>query len=235
TIVVDTTVTARAKRKDIIDNTKIKAGQVIVGLASFGKANFENEYNSGIGSNGLTSARHDLLNKIYIEKYPESFNPLIKNELVYTGKYKVTDRDERLPIDIGKAILSPTRSYAFIIKAILDNYQDKIAGIVHCSGGGQTKCIRFGKNVHYIKDNLFTPPPIFEIIKDSSGSKNRELYSVFNMGHRMELYTDEKTASEIINISKSFGVDAKIVGYIENSTQNRVTINLKDEKIEYAL
>lgn len=235
TLVVDTTLTTRAKRKLIIDNSKIKPGQVIVGLSSFGKANFESEYNSGIGSNGLTSARHDLLNKIYIDKYPESFNPSIDKSLVYTGKYLVTDRDPRLPIDIGKAILSPTRSYAFIIKAVLESLRDKIGGIVHCSGGGQTKCLRFGTNIHYIKDTLFDTPPLFEIIKEPSNYSNRELYQVFNMGHRMELYTDCNSADEIIKISQSFGVDAKIVGYLESSPQNKVTIKLKDETVEYTL
>lgn len=235
TLVVDTTVTARLKRNDVIDNSKIKAGQVIVGLASFGKANFEEEYNGGIGSNGLTSARHDLFNKIYKEKYPESFNPLIKNELVYAGKYLVTDIDKRLPINIGKAALSPTRTYAFIIKEILNRYRDAIGGIVHCSGGGQAKCLRFGNKVNYIKDNLFEPPPLFQIIKESSQSSDREMYTVFNMGHRMEIYTDEKTADEAIKISKSYGVDAKIIGRIEESDNNKVTLKINNQIIEYVL
>lgn len=235
TVVVDTTVTARMKRNEVIDNTKIKEGQVIVGLASFGQALFEDQYNSGIGSNGLTSARHDLLNKIYKEKYPESFNPLIEDNLVYTGKFKVTDKDNRMSINIGQAILSPTRTYAFVIKEVLSKFRDKISGIVHCSGGGQTKSIRFGNNVNYVKDNLFNPPPLFEIIKENSGSNNKEMYSVFNMGHRMELYTDENTALKIIEISKSFNIDAKVVGFIEYSPTNKVTLKLKNETIEYTL
>ncbi len=233
TLIVDTTVTARIERSKIISSEKIIPDQVIIGLSSSGKANYEIEYNSGIGSNGLTSARHDLFNKIYKEKYPESFNPNIQDNLSYCGPFKLTDKISEIPINIGKAALSPTRTYAPIIKAILEEYKTEIGSIIHCTGGGQTKCLKFGNNVHYIKNNLFDIPPIFKTIKDVSKTSYKEMYQVFNMGHRMEIYTDKKISEDIIRISKSFGVDAKIIGEISESDKNKLTINSPEGIIEY--
>lgn len=233
TLIVDTTVTARIKKSEIVSNEKIKPGLQIIGFASSGKANYEKEYNSGIGSNGLTSARHDLFNKIYKKKYPESFNPNIQDDLSYCGPYMLTDKINELPINIGKAALSPTRTYAPVIKTILEEYRSKISGMVHCTGGGQTKCLKFGKNVHYIKNNLFDIPPIFKIIKNVSKTSYKEMYQVFNMGHRLEIYIDKKFSEDIIKISKSFGVDAKIIGEIRESNKNKLTINSPEGLIEY--
>lgn len=233
TLIIDSTITTRIKKANIIANDKIIPGMVIIGLSSYGKASYEKYYNSGIGSNGLTSAKHDLLNKIYKKKYPESFNPEIPNDLLYCGPYKLTDRDLRLPIDIGKALLSPTRTYAPIIKEIINNFKDHIGGIVHCTGGGQTKCLKFGKNVHYIKNNLFDIPPIFQIIHESSKTSYKEMFKVYNMGHRMELYVDRIIADDIINISKKFNVDAKIIGEIRESENNKLTIKSPTGNIEY--
>ena len=225
TIIVDSTVVARMKRKDVIDNANIKSGNVIVGLASFGKSTYETEYNGGIGSNGLPSARHDLFSKILAEKFPESFDPSVPEELVYSGTKKLTDTVEGLPLDVGKLVLSPTRTYAPIIKKILDKYRSKINGMVHCSGGAQTKVMHFVGNVHIIKDNMFELPPLFKLIQEESGTDWKEMYKVFNMGHRMELYVPEEIAEDIIAISESFNVDAKIIGRVEDYEGKKLTIN----------
>jgi phosphoribosylformylglycinamidine cyclo-ligase len=224
TIVVDSTVVARMKRADVIDNSKIAADNVIVGLASFGKATYESEYNGGMGSNGLTSARHDVFNKLYAAKYPESFDQHVPANLVYSGQYRLTDSYEGSPLDVGKLVLSPTRTYAPIIIQILKNFRSKINGMVHCSGGAQTKVLHFIENVHVIKDNLFDVPPLFKMIKEQSGTEWKEMYKVFNMGHRMEIYTDAASAEQMISISKDFGVDAKIIGKVEASEKSQVTV-----------
>ncbi len=224
TIIVDSTVTARMKRSDVIDNANIKAGNVIVGLASFGQATYETEYNGGMGSNGLTSARHDVFSKELVAKYPESFDPLVPEELVYSGSSKLTDKVENSPLDAGKLVLSPTRTYAPIIKKMLEKYRGDIDGIVHCSGGAQTKVLHFVDKVHVVKDNLFEVPPLFELIQKSSGADWREMYQVFNMGHRMELYCKPEVADALIAISKAFDVDAKIVGRVEASENKKLTI-----------
>ena len=225
TIIVDSTVTARILRKDIIDNSKIQKGDVIVGLSSYGQASYEKEYNGGIGSNGLTSARHDIFAKYLKQKYPESFDSSIPDDLVYSGSHKLTDFLEGVPVDIGKLVLSPTRTYAPIIKKIFDNIgRESIHGIIHCSGGAQTKILHFIDNLHIIKDNLFEIPPLFELIKNESKTSAREMYQVFNMGHRMEIYVNHSIADEIIKISKSFSVDAKIIGFVENSSSKKLTL-----------
>lgn len=233
TLIVDSTIAVRMKRKEVISNEKIKPGMVIVGFSSSGKSKYEKEYNSGIGSNGLTSARHDLLSSIYKEKYPESFDNNIPSGLAYCGPFKLTDTDDRIPINIGKALLSPTRTYSPIIKKILENYRDEIGGMVHCTGGGQTKCLNFGEGLHFIKNDLFDLPPIFQILKDVSGTSLREMYQVFNMGHRLEIYSEKNIAEKIIDISKSFDVEAKIIGEIKESSKNRLTIMTQKEEIEY--
>lgn len=225
TIIVDSTVTCRMKKSDVISNHNIKAGNVIVGLASFGQATYETEYNGGMGSNGLTSARHDVFGGEIKNKYPETFDAKIPDELTYSGTYNLTDRIEGVSIDVGKLVLSPTRTYAPIIKKILEKYKGAINGMVHCSGGAQTKVLHFVDNVHVIKDNLFDVPPLFKLIKEQSGTEWSEMYKVFNMGHRMELYVDEAIASDIITISKSFNVDAQIVGRVEAFEGKKLTIN----------
>jgi len=225
TIIVDSTVVARMKRSDIIDNSNIKAGNVIVGLSSYGQASYENEYNSGMGSNGLTSARHDVFSSILSTKYPESFDPLIPDNLVYSGSKRLTDKIVDGELDVGKLVLSPTRTYAPIIKKILDQHKHKINGMVHCSGGAQTKILHFIDDLHIIKDNMFDVPPLFKLIQNESSTSWKEMYKVFNMGHRMELYIDKSIASSIINISKSFNVDAKIIGRVEAFSGKRVSIN----------
>ncbi|WP_417351668.1 AIR synthase related protein [Flavobacterium alkalisoli] len=225
TIIVDSTVTARMKRKDVIDNANIKAGDVIVGLASYGVASYEKGYNGGMGSNGLTSARHDVFDNYLAQKYPESYDAAVPAELVYSGKTKLTDAVENSPIDAGKLVLSPTRTYAPIIKKILDKYTpNDIHGMVHCSGGAQTKVLHFVDNVHVIKDNLFPVPPLFKLIQEQSGTDWKEMYQVFNCGHRMELYVPQEIAEDIIAISKSFNVDAQIVGKVEASNKKELTI-----------
>ncbi|WP_378177578.1 AIR synthase related protein [Aquimarina sp. SS2-1] len=225
TIIVDSTVTARMKRSDVIDNANIKEGDVIVGLASFGQATYEKEYNGGMGSNGLTSARHDVFHKILAQKYPESFDAAVPSDLVYSGNTNLTDEVENAPIDAGKLVLSPTRTYAPIIKKILSKFDSKtIHGMVHCSGGAQTKILHFVDNLHIIKDNLFEVPPLFQLIQENSGTDWKEMYQVFNMGHRMEIYVSSEIAEEIITISKSFNVDAKIVGRVEHSEEKKLTI-----------
>ncbi|MFT5751591.1 MAG: phosphoribosylformylglycinamidine cyclo-ligase [Flavobacteriales bacterium] len=218
TIIVDSTVTARMKRSDVIDNANIKHGDVIVGLASFGQASYETEYNGGMGSNGLTSARHDVFSKYLADNYPESFDAAVPEDLVYSGSKKLTDAIDGSPLNAGKLVLSPTRTYAPIIKAILAKYNsDDIHGMVHCSGGAQTKILHFVEDLHIIKDQLFEVPPLFKLIQEESGTDWKEMYQVFNMGHRMEIYCDPALASEIISISESFDVAAKIVGRVETS------------------
>ena len=234
TIIVDSTVTARMKRKDVIDNANIQPGDVIVGLASFGQAKYEKSYNGGMGSNGLTSARHDVFAKYLAEKYPESFDAAVPYELVYSGQTKLTDTVQDSPIDAGKLVLSPTRTYAPIIKAILEKYTPKdIHGMVHCSGGAQTKVLHFVDNVHVIKDNLFPVPPLFKLIQENSKTDWKEMYQVFNCGHRMELYVPEEIANDIISISKSFGVEARIVGRVEASENKKLTIQSEFGVFEY--
>lgn len=228
TIIVDSTVTARMKRKDVIDNANIKAGDVIVGLASFGKASYEKEYNGGMGSNGLTSARHDVFQKYLADKYPESFDAEVPEELVYSGQTKLTDEVDNSPVDAGKLVLSPTRTYAPIIKEILSKYNSEtIHGMVHCSGGAQTKILHFVDNLHIIKDNLFNIPPLFKLIQEQSGTDWKEMYQVFNCGHRMELYVSPDIAIDLIKISKSFNVDAQIVGKVEANDSKKLTIKSK--------
>jgi phosphoribosylformylglycinamidine cyclo-ligase len=225
TIIVDSTVTARAKRSDIISNHNIKPGNVIVGLASFGQATYETEYNGGMGSNGLTSARHDVFNKTIANKYPETFDNSLDKEVVYCGGLDLTSQSTVEGISAGKLVLSPTRTYAPILAKILKEYRDKIDGLVHCSGGAQTKVLHFlNDDCCVIKDNLFPIPPLFSMIQEQSKTDWKEMYKVFNMGHRMEIYTDEKTAEDLINISKSFNVDAQIVGRVEKSETKSVKI-----------
>jgi phosphoribosylformylglycinamidine cyclo-ligase len=225
TVIVDSTVVARMKRSDVIDNANIKEGNVIVGLSSSGMASYETEYNGGMGSNGLTSARHDVFSKILAEKYPESFDPSVPMDLVYSGTKKLTDAVEGSILDAGKLVLSPTRTYAPIIKNILDKYRSKINGMVHCSGGAQTKVLHFVNNVHVIKDNMFELPVLFKLIQDESGTDWKEMYKVFNMGHRMELYVPKEIAEDIIAISESFNVEAKIIGRVEAFKGKKLTIN----------
>lgn len=224
TIIVDSTVVCRMKRSDVISNHNIQAGDVIVGLASYGQANYEDAYNGGMGSNGLTSARHDVFNKSLASEFPESYDPLIPDEVIYSGSLGLTDKIHGVETDAGKLVLSPTRTYAPIIKKILESFRDNIHGMVHCSGGAQTKVLHFIENLHVIKDNLFETPPLFNLIQQESGTDWKEMYKVFNMGHRMEIYVDKDIAEDIIAISKSFGVDAKIVGRVENASSKKVTI-----------
>ena len=224
TIIVDSTVTARMNRADVIDNARIQAGDVIVGFASSGQATYESEYNGGMGSNGLTSARHDVFSKTLAKQYPESFDPSVPEELVYAGQKSLTDATDT-PLDAGKLVLSPTRTYAPIIKAILNQVDRKqIHGMVHCSGGAQTKILHFIDDLHVIKDNLFDTPPLFKLIQEQSGTDWKEMYQVFNMGHRMELYVPEAIADTLISISQSFGVDAQVVGRVEASPKKQLTI-----------
>ncbi len=234
TIIVDSTVTARLKRSDIINNANIKPGDVIVGLASFGQAIYEKSYNGGMGSNGLTSARHDVFDNYLANKYPESFDSQVPNNLVYSGKMKLTDQVENSPINAGQLVLSPTRTYSPIIKKILEKFTSKeIHGMVHCSGGAQTKILHFIDNLHIIKNNMFDVPPLFKLIQEQSGTDWKEMYQVFNCGHRMELYVSEDIANEIIEISKSFQVDAKIIGKVEASETKKLTITSQYGIFEY--
>lgn len=236
TIIVDSTVTCRMKREDVISNHTIQAGDVIVGLASYGQATYEKEYNGGMGSNGLTSARHDVFQKFIANKYPESFDPAVPQELVFAGSKALTDQIDignGKSIDAGKLVLSPTRTYAPVIKKILDSYRSQIHGMVHCSGGAQTKVLHFIENLHVIKDNLFPVPPLFKLIQEESGTDWQEMYKVFNMGHRMEIYVPQEIAEDIISISKSFGIDAQKVGYIEAAESKKVTINSEFGTFEY--
>jgi phosphoribosylformylglycinamidine cyclo-ligase len=234
TIIVDSTVTARIKRSKVVDNTNIKAGDVIVGLASFGQATYEKNYNGGMGSNGLTSARHDVFANLYAQKYPESFDAQVPAHLVYSGNIKLTDLLENSPLDAGKLVLSPTRTYAPIIKAILDKYSPtQIHGMVHCSGGAQTKILHFIDNLHIIKDTMFPVPPLFKLIQEQSKTDWKEMYQVFNCGHRMELYVPAEIAQDIIAISKSFNVDAQIIGRVEASSSKKLTIKSSYGIFEY--
>ncbi|SNR84454.1 AIR synthase related protein [Lutibacter flavus] len=234
TIIVDSTVTARMKRSDVINNANIKPGDVIVGLESFGQATYEKEYNGGMGSNGLTSARHDVFHKYLAKKYPESFDAAVPEELVYSGNIKLTDKVENSPIDAGKLVLSPTRTYAPIIKKILSKYTpNEIHGMVHCSGGAQTKILHFIDNLHIVKDNMFDIPPLFKLIQDQSNTDWKEMYQVFNCGHRMEIYVPQEIALDIIEISKSFNVDAKIIGKVEASETKKLTIKSEFGIFEY--
>lgn len=224
TIIVDSTVTARSRRDEIITNDKIVAGDLIVGLASFGRSTYEKEYNGGMGSNGLTSARHDVFEKLFASKYPESFDPAVPAKLVYSGKMALTDPTEVPGVDAGKLLLSPTRTYAPVVREVLKNHRRNIHGMVHCSGGAQTKILHFVDNLHIIKDNLFPTPPLFKLIQEQSGTGWQEMYRVFNMGHRFELYVPEEIASDIISISGSFGIDARIVGRVEEGKGAKLTI-----------
>ena len=234
TIIVDSCLTVRIKKDQIIDNANIKPGNVIIGLSSTGLSSYDKEYNSGIGSNGLTSARHDVLSKYLKNLYPESFDPEVPNELTYCGSKKLTDTLDGLDLDIGRMLLSPTRSYAPLLKMSFDNVgRNKINGIIHCTGGGQTKVLHFIDNLHIIKDNLFEIPPIFKLIQNESGTDSKEMYKVFNMGHRMEIYTDSINASEIVKISESVGIDAKIIGKVVKSDYKKLTIQSELGNFEY--
>ncbi len=234
TIIVDSTVFCRMKRKDVIDNANISKNNVIIGLSSFGKSKYEDFYNSGIGSNGLTSARHDVFNKKIGEFYPETFDNSLSNSLVYSGSKNLTDNIEDSPLNVGMLVLSPTRTYAPVIHKVFKEIgRDKINGIVHCSGGAQTKILHFVDNLHIIKDNLFDTPLVFKLIQSESNTSWREMYQVFNMGHRMEIYIDEEYSSKIIEISKSFNIDAKIIGRVESSKKKKLTIVSKYGKFEY--
>ncbi len=234
TIIVDSTVTARMKRDDVIDNANIKSGDLIVGLESFGQATYEKEYNGGMGSNGLTSARHDVFSKYLAKKFPESYDALVPEELVYSGNIKLTDEIENAPINAGKLVLSPTRTYAPIIKKILSKYTSKVIhGMVHCSGGAQTKILHFMDDLHVIKDNMFPIPPLFKLIQEQSQTSWKEMYQVFNCGHRMELYVSPEIAEGLISISKSFNVNAQIIGRVEKSKSKKLTIKSEFGLFEY--
>ena len=231
TIIVDSTVTCRMKRSDVINNANIRPGDVIVGLASFGQATYEDRYNGGMGSNGLTSARHDVFSKYLAKKYPESYDHAVPEELVYSGNYNLTDTTPDVPINVGQLVLSPTRTYAPVIKKILDELRPEIHGMVHCTGGAQTKVLHFvGDNCKVVKDNMFPVPPLFRIIKEQSGTDWQEMYKVFNMGHRMEIYVSPENADKVIAISKSFNIDAQIVGHIEEGEKS---LTIKSEFGEF--
>lgn len=233
TIIVDSTVTCRMKRSDVINNVNISAGDVIVGLASYGQATYEKEYNGGMGSNGLTSARHDVFAKYLAQKYPESFDASVPDDLVYSGNLKLTDKVEGSPIDAGKLVLSPTRTYAPVVKKLLDAMRPQIHGMVHCSGGAQTKILHFIENLKVVKDNLFPVPPLFRTIHEQSGTDWKEMYKVFNMGHRLEVYVSPENAQQVIEISKSFNIDAQIVGHVEKSNKTELTIKSEFGTFEY--
>jgi len=234
TIIVDSTVVCRLKKQDVIDNSNIKADNVIVGLASFGKTNYEDQYNSGIGSNGLTSARHDVFDKYLKEKFPETYDNSLSDDLIYSGSKKLTDKIEGTNLNAGQLVLSPTRTYAPVMKEIFSKInRKKINGLIHCSGGAQTKVMNFVHNKHIIKDNLFDIPPVFKLIQKESGTSWREMYQVFNMGHRLEIYTDNNTADEIISICDSFSLDAKIIGRVEENSGNKLTIKSSKGHFNY--
>jgi phosphoribosylformylglycinamidine cyclo-ligase len=235
TIIVDSTVTARMKKQDVFSNDNITPGDVIVGLASYGQSTYETEYNGGMGSNGLTSARHDVFSNVYATKYPESFEPSIPKDLVYSGKYQLTDKVDDVPLNAGKLVLSPTRTYAPVIKKLISEIGRNIHGMIHCSGGAQTKILHFIKDLHIIKDNLFEVPPLFKIIHEESGTDWKEMYKVFNMGHRMEIYLPEDYAQDVIGVSKSFGIDAQIIGRVDSSDAGKkLTISGKHGKFIYS-
>jgi len=231
TIIVDSTVTCRMKRSDVIDNANIRPGDVIVGLASYGQASYENQYNGGMGSNGLTSARHDVFAKYLADRYPESYNKDVPDELVYSGSYRLTDPVKDTPVNAGQLVLSPTRTYAPVIKKVLDELKPEIHGMVHCTGGAQTKVLHFvGDNCKVIKDNMFPVPPLFKVIDEESGTDWKEMYKVFNMGHRMEIYVRPEIAEKVISISKSFNIDAQVVGHIE---EGKRSLTIKSEFGEF--
>lgn len=233
TVIVDSTVTCRMPRSQVIDNANIKGGDVIVGLASFGKATYEDKYNGGMGSNGLTSARHDVFAKYLATAYPESYDHAVPEQLVYAGSKRLTDSIKGVDVDAGQLVLSPTRTYAPIIKRILDTMRSEIHGMVHCTGGAQTKVMHFVENKHVIKDNLFPIPPLFKLIKEESATDWKEMYKVFNMGHRMEIYTAEENAQQIIHIAREFGVEARIIGHVEDAEHNHLTIKSEYGTFEY--
>ncbi len=233
TLIVDSTVVCRMPRAEVIDNANIKAGNVIVGFASFGQTTYETEYNGGMGSNGLTSARHDVFYKDLAEKYPESFDAAVPEDLIYSGSYMLTDPADDTTLDAGKLVLSPTRTYAQVMKVIFDSLKHKIDGMVHCSGGGQTKVLHFVDKVHVVKDNLFEVPPLFQIIQQESKTDWAEMYRVFNMGHRMEIYTDEQSAHQMIAIAKTFNMDAQIVGRVEAAPEKQLTIRSSKGEFVY--
>ena len=233
TIIVDSTVLARIKRADVIDNKNIAAGQVIVGFASYGQATYESQYNGGMGSNGLTSARHDVFDKEYKTKFPESFDPSLPQEVVYVGSQKLTQPVDGVPVDAGKLVLSPTRTYAPLIKKILDWNRSAVQGMVHCSGGGQTKVLHFVNNVHVVKDNMLPIPPLFQLIQSESGTDWKEMYRVFNMGHRLEIYTDENTAEALLAIAEQFQIGARIIGRVEPSDKKELTIQSEFGTFKY--
>ena len=233
TIIVDSTVTCRMRRDDVINNANIAGGDVIVGMASFGKASYEHEYNGGMGSNGLTSARHDVFAKYIAEKYPETFDKNVPDELIYSGGLKLTDEVPETGLTAGKLVLSPTRTYAPVIKKLLDLMRPRIHGMVHCSGGAQTKVMHFVGNKHVVKDNLFPVPPLFRIIQEQSGTDWKEMYKVFNMGHRMEVYVAPEDAQAVIDVAKSFDIDARIVGRVDDAPANRLTIKSEHGVFEY--
>jgi phosphoribosylformylglycinamidine cyclo-ligase len=233
TVTIDSTVTARMKRSEVISNDKIAHGDVIVGFASYGQASYETVYNGGMGSNGLTSARHDVFHKVLAQKYPESFDPAIPAQLVYAGSKSLTDKYKNLPTDIGKLVLSPTRTYAPVMKKVLENHRQNIHGLVHCSGGAQTKVLHFVDNLHIVKDNLFSCPPLFELIQSESGTDWKEMYKVFNMGHRLEVYLPEKYALEVVEIARSFNIESQVIGWVEKANGKKLTIESEFGKFEY--
>lgn len=233
TIIVDSTVTCRMRRDQVIDNANIQGGDVIVGLASYGQATYEKQYNGGMGSNGLTSARHDVFSKYIAEKYPESYDHAVPSELVYSGSKRLTDDIKGLPVDAGQLVLSPTRTYAPVIKRLLDEMRPRIHGMVHCTGGAQTKVMHFVKNKHVIKDNLFPVPPLFALIKEQSGTDWKEMYTVFNMGHRMEIYVSPDDARTVIDVAKQFNIKAQVIGHIEDADKNALTIKSEAGTFEY--
>ena len=233
TIIVDSTVTCRMKRSDVINNANIRSGDVIVGLASYGQATYEKEYNGGMGSNGLTSARHDVFNKEIAKKYPETYDHAVPEDLVYSGGLNLTDKVSGSPLDAGKMVLSPTRTYTPVVKKLLDALRQQIHGMVHCSGGAQTKILHFVENVHVVKDNMFPIPPLFRTIQEQSKTDWKEMYKVFNCGHRFEVYLQQEYAQQVIDISKSFNIDARIIGRIEPSDHTHLTIHSEYGKFEY--
>ena len=234
TIIVDSTVTARIKKSQIIDNANIRSGDVIIGLASFGQASYEDFYNGGMGSNGLTSARHDVFSKDLAKKFPESYDPMIRDNLIYSGTKKLLDNHNTLSIDIGKLILSPTRTYAPVFSQVFKKIDKKnIHGIIHCSGGAQTKILHFVDKLHIVKDNLFETPPLFNLIKEESGTDLKEMFEVFNMGHRMEIYIEDKYAQQIIDISKTFNIEAKVIGHVESASKKQLTIKHENSSFIY--
>lgn len=233
TIIVDSTVTCRMKRADVITNEKIKPGQVIVGFSSYGQATYEQEYNGGMGSNGLTSARHDVFSKIFANKYPETYDNAIPSDLIYSGNKNLTDHVVGSPLNAGKLVLSPTRTYAPVVNAILNEFREVVGGMIHCSGGAQTKILHFANNVHIIKDRLFDIPPLFKLIQEESKTDYKEMYKVFNMGHRLEVYIDQQYADALIQIGKSFNIDTQIVGRVENFEGKKLTIKAHGKVFEY--